>query len=156
MATFYTNQSRDFGPRVGQGHSRVVISRQAKIACTTAMVAVSQIVNVCWMPKGAVLLAARIASDDMDSNGTPTLAWHLGDSGSASRIFSASTVSQAGTLSLAFQPAALGYKWTADTLLFLTASTGAATAVAGNITVVLEYFVDVDFDTAALVATTTA
>jgi hypothetical protein len=43
---------------------------------------------VCRVPAGFVLQSVFASSSDMDTNGSPTLAFNLGDSGSAARIFS--------------------------------------------------------------------
>jgi hypothetical protein len=53
--------------------------------------------SVMKVPAGFTLQSIYAASSDMDTNGSPTLAFNLGDSGSAARFLSASNIGQAGT-----------------------------------------------------------
>jgi hypothetical protein len=157
MATYYTDLSRSFGPRIGQGASRDVIAAVAPVAVTTAMIDnTNDSIGLLWVPKGAVVLRASISGTDMDTNGTPTLAFNVGDSGSATRIFSAANVGQAGTLVTAMNVGAFLYKFTADTLITAAVSTAAATGAAGTLYFSIEYYVDPEFSTTGATATTTA
>jgi hypothetical protein len=83
-----------------------------------------------------------LESDDLDSNGSPSITLNVGDSGSATRYFSASTVSQAGTASTALAAGAVGYKTTAKTRITIVPQANAATAVAGTIRLGMAYFVE--------------
>lgn len=157
MAVYYTDLSRTFGTRLGQGTSRDTVIATAIVAVTTAMIDnTDDVITLFRVPRGAVVTSARIAATDMDTNASPTLAFNVGDAGSATRLFAASAVGQAGTFSTAMQPTALLYKYTADTLIQAAVSAVAATGAAGTLTLVLEYFVDPEFVTTGLTATTTA
>lgn len=157
MATYYTDLSRSYGPRIGQGSSHDVVAATAIVQVTTAMIdATNDAINMLWVPKGAVLLRATIASTDIDTNGTPTIAFNVGDTGSATRIFSAANVGQAGTLVSAINPGAFLYKFTADTLITAAVSTAAATAAAGTLYLSLEYYVDPELVSTGFAASTVA
>jgi hypothetical protein len=95
---------------------------------------------VCRVPAGFVLQSVFASSSDMDTNGSPTLAFNLGDSGSAARILSASNIGQAGTSTTTLAAAGSYYQFLTDTDILLQPSTNSATAVAGTLTVYLEGF----------------
>lgn len=157
MATYYTDLSRAFGQKASGGAYRDTLVATAIVAVTTAMIDnVDDIITLFRVPKGAVVTAARIAATDMDTNASPTLAFNVGDAGSATRIFSASAVGQAGTFSTAMNQGAFLYKFTADTLIQAQVSTVSATGAAGTLYFGLEYFIDENFQTTGLTATTTA
>lgn len=157
MATYYTDKSRSFGPRVGVGQHRQIQVAEAIVAMTTAMIDNSNDeVGLFRLPKGAVIVRATIAATDMDTDGSPALAIDVGDDSDEDRIFAASTVGQAGTLSTAMARTAMLYKYTADTLIKAYIQTASATGAAGTLYVCVEYFVDHEYSTTALTATTTA
>lgn len=158
MATYYTQKSRAFGTRIGQGANREIVVAEAIVAVTTAMIDnTNDVINLFYLPKGAVIVGANLAATDMDTNGTPTLKFDVGDSGSNARIFSASTVGQAGTLNATnnMVSTALLYKFTADTLISAYVNTVSATGAAGTLYCTISYFVDPEYSTTALTATTT-
>lgn len=153
MAAYETSKSATTGTVIGAGWARQVIEDVAIIAVTTAMIDnTNDSVGLLYLPAGAVLLGATLSSTDMDTDGTPLLTWNVGDSGSNARIFSASTVSQAGTLSAAIAQGAHLYKFTTKTQLRAYVNAAAATGAAGTLYFGVRYFVDPDFSTTALVA----
>lgn len=157
MATYYTDKSRAFGTRIGQGHARQDITAEAIVAVTTAMIDnTNDVIGLFYLPKGAVVVGVTVAATDMDTNVSPTLAFDIGDSGSQARLMAASTVGQAGTLSTAMARGGFLYKYTADTLISAYVQAAAATGAAGTLYVAVRYFVDVDYSTTAMTATTTA
>lgn len=157
MATYYTQKSRGFGPRIGQGHARQEIVAEAIVEITTAMIDnVNDEVGLFYLPKGAVITGATISATDMDTNASPTLAFDVGDDSSESRIFAASQVGRAGTLSTAMERGAHLYKYTSATLVKAYVQAAAATGAAGTLYVSVRYFVDADYSTTALTASTTA
>lgn len=107
------------------------------------------------VPKGFRLLHAVLGATDMDTNGTPTLAWNVGDTVTvgaqtfdADRIFAAATVGQAATITplgaaSAFTPACViaatgfGYQYLEDTTIVATAATGPATGATGTLKLAL-------------------
>lgn len=152
MAVYETSLSGQSGVVVGPGWAREKISATAIVAMTTAMLDnANDDVGLFYLPAGAVVTAARISGTDMDS-GTPALLIDIGDSGDEDRIIAASTVGQAGTFSAALAVTGHLYKYTAKTQIRAYINTAAATAVAGTLKVEIEYFVDENFNTTALVA----
>ena len=158
MAVYYTDQSRTaYAPRVGGVGHRGLVSATAIVAMTTAMIDnTNDEVLLFFLPKGAVVVSATIAATDMDTNGAPTLAFDVGDDSDEDRIFAASAVGQAGTLSTAIARTGFLYKYTADTAIKVYVQAVSATGAAGTLYVSVDYFVDPEFSTTALTATTTA
>lgn len=109
---------------------------------TTAALTTSDVINFGYLPANARILAATLESTDIDTNGTPTIALNVGDSGSATRLFAGSTVGQAGTAAVASAVAGLHYKTTAKTLIVGAPSANAATGVAGTIYLSILYTVE--------------
>jgi hypothetical protein len=99
-------------------------------------------VQLFQVPKGFTAMRLYFAPSDMDTNGSPTLTLSLGDSGSAARLLSVFTGGQSGTSTSTIATTGVAFKFTADTNIQLTVGTGAATAAAGTVTVVLEGFMD--------------
>lgn len=85
------------------------------------------------VPKGFRLLGATLEATDIDTNGSPTVTINVGDSGDADRIFVASTVGQAGTLSSAIAVTGFGFQYTADTVITGAIPTGPATGATGTL-----------------------
>jgi hypothetical protein len=91
------------------------------------------------VPKGFRLLAASLNSSDIDTNGSPTVTLHVGDSGDNDRIFSAATVGQAGGTTRGDSAAnfiattGFGFLYTADTVITGTIPTGPATGTTGTL-----------------------
>jgi len=153
MAAYETSKSALSGTSIGAGWARQVIEDVAIIAITTAMIDnTNDSVGLLYIPAGAVLLGSTLSSTDLDTNVSPTITWNVGDSGSNTRIFSASTVSQAGTLSAAVAQGSHLYKFTTRTQLRAYVNAVAATGAAGTLYFSVRYFVDPDFSTTALVA----
>lgn len=155
MAIWYTDQGRSFGARVGQGAHRNVVAATAIVAMTTTMIDnADDEVTLFWLPKGAVIVGIAATASDMDS-GT-TLAFDIGDDADEDRLMSNSAIGQAATASTALAPTGVLYKYTADTRIKAYTRTAATGASAGTLTVVVYYFVDPEFSTTGLAATTTA
>lgn len=157
MAIWYTDQGRTFGTRVGAGISRQVLEATAIVAMTTTMVDnADDEVSLFWLPKGAVVTGITAMATDMDTNGAPALVIDIGDDADEDRLMAASTIGQAGTLSTTMPTTGFLYKYTADTRIKAYIKTAAATAAAGTLYVSVKYFVDPEFSTTALTASTTA
>lgn len=97
------------------------------------------------VPKGFRLLGAAIESTDLDTNGSPTLAVNIGDSGDADRIFAAATIGQSAAVTpgAAFatannlQATGFGYLYTDNTSIVATVATGPATGTTGTYTLAI-------------------
>lgn len=138
MATYSSSVYSANKPAPHHGLASNVKVLTATVSCTAAP-STSDTLNFFTMPKNSKVHYAALYATDMDTNGTPTIALNIGDSGSASRLFAASTVAQAGTLSQAFATTAVGYQYTADTVITGTASSNAATGAAGSVTLTVFY-----------------
>jgi hypothetical protein len=119
---------------------------QGTVAVTTAL-ATADIINFFYLPAGATIRSASLqASVALDSNASPVLTIDVGDSGGDNRIYDASTVGQGTTVAARKDNtplwASIGYQYTADTLIYGTVELQAATAVAGSLTLTVEYTVD--------------
>lgn len=140
MAT-YSATNYATTPASSHGFANNVKVLKATVACAAAP-ATTDTINFGYLPANATVLLGVLESTDMDTNGAPTLTINVGDSGSASRYFSASTVGQAGTLSSAIATTGHAYKTTAKTLITGVAANNAATGAAGTLYLTLFYTVD--------------
>lgn len=153
MATYTTSLSATYGPTFGPGVAREKISLVAIVAVTTAMIDnTNDEVGLFWVPKGFVVTGVKAGATDMDTNGTPTLAFDVGDDSDEDRLLAASTVGQAGTFSSALARTGFLYKYTERKLIKAYVQAVSATGAAGTLYVELEGFVDEDFSTTALTA----
>jgi hypothetical protein len=141
MATYSSSQVTNSIPLSHHGPGGNVKVAFADINCTAAP-STSDTINFFDLPAGARVLFAILESDDMDTNGTPTLTINVGDAGSATRYFSASTVGQAGTLSTAIATAGAGYSNTAKTRVVGVAGNNAATGAAGHLYLTMFYVLE--------------
>lgn len=160
MASYYVDTGRfASGIKQGFGPSRTPCCLVAIVAMTTAMIDnTNDNVTIGYLPMGAVVTAVKAYATDMDTNGSPTLAFDIGDSGDQDRLLAASNIGQAGTGNYTGLVASTGFmhKYTADTAIVVAIQAVAATGAAGTLKVVIEYFVDQDFSTTAQTASTTA
>lgn len=94
---------------------------------------------------GPTIMNFLLDSDQIDTNGSPTLTYHLGNTGSAQRFLTSSTIGRTGGVvgptkagTIGYQPfaASFGTYPTASyltTTIFLTIAAAAATAAAGTV-----------------------
>lgn len=125
----------------GGGVAGAVLCAHATVSCTAAP-STTDTLNFFRLPAGARVLLAVLEATDMDTNVSPSLTLNIGDSGSAARYFSASTVAQAGTLSSAIATAGHGHKYTQRTVITGVAQANAATGAAGTVTLTMFYVVE--------------
>ena len=100
MATYSSPQVTTAAPVPSYGHFQAVKVLRFPLTITAALTT-ADIFAFGNVPPGFRLSAATLVASDMDTNGSPTLAINVGDAGSGTRLFSASTVGQAGTSSTA-------------------------------------------------------
>lgn len=127
-------------PQVGnQGFSRTnkTLGRRVNMAATDLVT--GAVVKAFVVPKGFVVTGIIAVATDMDT-GTVALALSVGDSGSATRYLSSSTIGQAGTSTQTLASTGLLYENTADTEILVTATTGANVAAAGTLDLYLTGF----------------
>jgi len=157
MAVYYTDQSRSFATRAGTIGHRGLTAAAPHAAPPTAMIDnANDEVGLFYLPKGAVVVGITAMSTDIDTNGSPAVVIDIGDDSDEDRLLAASTIGQAGTLSSAIAVTGFMYKYTADTLIKAYIKTASATGAAGTLSVTVLYFVDHEFSTTALTASTTA
>lgn len=125
----------------GGGPAGAVLCAFATVTCDAAP-ATTDTINFFDLPAGARVLLAVLESSDMDTDVSPTLTLNVGDSGSAARYFSASTVGQAGTLSTAIATAGHGNKYTQTTRITGVAQANATAGAAGTLTLTMFYVVE--------------
>lgn len=141
MATYNsTNYANKTGVAAGGPAGNCLVA-YAEVACT-ASPATTDTINFFYLPAGARVLSMTLESTDMDTNAAPALTLNVGDSGSATRFFSGSTVGQAGTASVASAVTGLHYKTTAKTLITGVAGVNAATGAAGTLYLSCLYVVE--------------
>jgi hypothetical protein len=128
-------------PQAGsQGFARTGKVFGRRVVLATTDLATGSIVEAFMVPAGFTVTAIIAVATDMDSNGSPTLALSVGDSGSGVRHLSSSTIGQAGTTTQTLASTGLLYNYTTDTKILVTATTGSATAVAGTLDLYLQGF----------------
>ena len=141
MATYSSSAVSNGNPTAGHGIAGNVKVARAEVTCSAAP-STADTINFFDLPAGARVHLAVLEASDMDTNASPTLALNVGDSGSAARLFAASTVGQAATLSTAIATAGADYQYTAKTRITGVASTNAATGAAGTVTLTVLYTVE--------------
>lgn len=136
MATYRATQRYD-SPK-GHGLGGNVKAAYFEVACAAAPTT-SDTIEFGQIPSGARVVLALLEATDMDTNVSPTLTINVGDSGDADRLFAASTVGQAGTLSTALAVTGAHYQYTANTLITGVAANNAATGAAGTLYLTVFY-----------------
>lgn len=140
MATYNSSNITNSTGVAGGGAYGSVLSAHATVTCTAAP-STADTLNFFDLPAGARVLLAVLEATDMDTGG-PTLTLNIGDADSAARLFSASTVAQAGTLSSAIATGGAGYKYTSKTRITGVAQANATTPAAGSVTLTVFYVVE--------------
>lgn len=140
MATYNSTAVANFAPANSHGLASECKVAFATVTCSAAP-ATTDTINFFDLPAGAVVVGATLMASDMDTNGTPTITLNVGDSGSATRYFSASTVAQAGTLSSAVATTGLGQAYTTKTRIVCVPQANAATGAAGTVSLAIFYYV---------------
>lgn len=132
MATYQSTQISGGAPtRAGIGECITYGS-----VALTAAAADADILQFCKVGKGFTLGLAVLSSSDIDTNGSPTITIDVGDASDTNRIFAASDVGQAGTLSSAMATAGHLYEYTADTTIYGTIA-NTATGATGTVKLTL-------------------
>lgn len=123
------------------GPAGAVLAAHATVVCGAAP-STTDTLNFFDLPGDARILLAVVEATDMDTNVSPAITLNIGDAGSATRLFSAVTVAQAGTLSSAISTAGAGYKTSGITRIKGVAQTNAATGAAGSVALTIFYVVE--------------
>lgn len=128
-------------PTVGKGFARQLQAYGGAISLVTGDLALNKTVSLFKVPANFTLVYASVYVTDMDTNGSPAVAFSIGDATAAGRIVSASNAAQAGgaaTIVAGLVP----YQYTAETEILWTTTTASATAAAGTLNVLLIGYID--------------
>lgn len=107
--------------------------RKASYDITAAMLAGTHVFQMIPVYKGEMLAELIVVSGDLDTNGSPTAAFTVGDGGDVDRFISTNIAGTGGNIRLEHN---LGYVFPADDTIDIDLSAAAATAQAGTVTVV--------------------
>jgi hypothetical protein len=102
----------------------------------------NDLVQMMKIPAGATVIDMILDSDDLDSNGTPTMKFDVGDATTAARFIAASTVPQAGGVVHTGVAAGTAYQYSADTWINVKVNTAAATFQTGTVRLTALYTMD--------------
>lgn len=124
----------------GSGRQTCVLDVTHEIATTELQLADKIIFG--RVPAGAVYLDGYLATDDLDSNGSPALVLDVGDDDDADGLLDGATTGQAAAVT-AFNGTYITNRTvtSASKAIAVTVQTAAATAVAGTVRLVLRYYV---------------
>lgn len=129
-------------PQIGnQGFARTVKTLGGAFPVLTTDLALNRTTGLFVVPRGFVCTGIYLALTDVDTNGVPTVSVTLGDAGDDDRFVAASNIGQAGGSTTTLAATGLYYEFTADTEVFLKATTAAATAAAGTVTAYMTGFI---------------
>lgn len=148
MANYTTTKTASYAKKAGYGAYRGEIADFVTITVSTTVIGtINNTIELLWVPKNAVITGITFACSDIDTNGTPTVKFDIGDSGSANRYLAASTIGQSAGITNAIAQGGFLYKTTADTKIIATVNTAPATAAAGTITFGVTYVLDENYAT---------
>jgi hypothetical protein len=132
-----SNQLNNRVATAGPGMGGNLKAFRATIALAAGDLTLNAVHGALDLPAGFTCHHGTIWATDMDTAGSPALAFHVGDAGDVDRFFAASNVGQAGTASNAMARTGYGFTTTAKTRVNVTVSTAAGTGAAGTLDVVL-------------------
>lgn len=144
MATYSSSLVSGNAPVPSHGLYGSIKTLSATVSCTAAPTT-SDTIKFFTIPKNAVVKGYKLMATQMDTNGSPTLAFNVGDAGSATRLFAAATVGRTATPQWINETNSTAtytgneYQFTADTPIVAVPSANAATGAAGTITLQVQY-----------------
>jgi hypothetical protein len=142
MATYQSRQVQDNMPIPSHGLAVDTKCQRFSVAIGAALTTADNI-EFGRLPDFARVVDAILVATDLDTNGSPTLALNVGDSGDADRFFAASNVGQAATAARMTATTGFGYRYgRGGGLVTGKPSTNAATGAAGTIDLYVFYVVD--------------
>jgi hypothetical protein len=143
MATYQSQQVTDRMPIPSHGEASTVRCQRFKVTITAALTTADAI-QFGYLPKYARVVDAWVKATDMDTNGTPTLAFNIGDAGDVDRLFAATTAGQAAGTTRMSATTGFGHRYDDETLITGAPSTNAATGAAGTLELAVFYTVEDD------------
>lgn len=133
--------ARNQAGRGSEAGSRKVFGVRSATVNTTDL-ALNRTLGLCVVPAGFVVTGHTLVISDVDTNGSPAVVFTVGDAGDTDRLATVATTGQAGGTLTSLASTGLYYKYPADTEVYLTITTAAATAAAGTITYQLEGYME--------------
>jgi hypothetical protein len=143
MATYQSQQVQDEMPIPSHGEASTVRCQRFKVTIGAALTT-SDVIQFGYLPKFARVVDATVKATDMDTNGTPTLAFNIGDAGDVDRLFAATTAGQAAGITRMTAATGFGHRYDDETLITGAPSTNAATGAAGTLELFVFYTVEDD------------
>lgn len=136
-----TTQANGYSTTAFQGMGANVTVLDVTHEVTAAELETGDVIQFGRIPKGSIYLDGYMACDDLDSNGAPTLNLEVGDEDDVDGLLDGTTGGQAAAVTR-FNGAYLTNKTTltAEKVVSVKVTAGAATAAAGTIRVVLFYW----------------
>lgn len=131
MATYNADMSTVQFPATTATAAGSVTAVRGEIDVSTAL-ALNDVVNLCKLPAGHVVVDFVLDSDDLDTNGSPAIVMKVGIDSDDDALISSTTVGQAG--GLARMDVVTGLRLApsdSDRTVFVTVSTGPATGATG-------------------------
>jgi hypothetical protein len=142
MITFNANRPvriEDAGGHGVGGNVKTAIG----VYTLSAALTLNQVIPMVAVPKGARIVDLVLAADDLDTNGSPTLALDVGDGTLANRFVAAATVGRAGGVTRLDQPGGAAFQYAgADVIAVKVQAAPATGASAGQIKLVVQYTLD--------------
>lgn len=127
------------GPGIG---GRNIHAQRAEFTLTAALAA-NDTVELFYLHKGFRVTGGFVKSDDLDTNGTPTITLSVGDADDDDRYFAAITTGQTGGVNTTMATTGVDYVTTKKTLVSLKVPAGAATgATTGTIVVTIFGYIE--------------
>lgn len=139
MATLYADKHPSTG---AVARARVGTNTIVSTFTLTAALVLNDVIKFCKIPKGACIVDLTLYSADVDTGGAPAITYNLGDTASAARFLSASTIGRTGGfVELSGMVAGvLGYTYTVDDTLQIVVAAGPQTgATSGTIVLAATY-----------------
>jgi hypothetical protein len=137
MATTYTadQAAATVQPRAGVGHHSVV-----SVYELTAALVVNDVIQMCHVPKGAVITRIALATDDLDTHGSPTIVLDVGDGDNTDRFIDGATIGQSSGIQEINEVDGYGYQYAADDTIDVLVQVAPATgASSGSVKLTVEY-----------------
>ena len=141
MATFTADEALSTEqPKTGglAGNCKTVVGTYE----ITAALALNDVIQMVHVPDGATVVSTVLGTDDLDTNGSPTIVLDVGDDGDTDRFVDGATVGQAGGITDTSDMAmtGFGYTYTADNTIDVLVQAAPATgATSGTITLAVSY-----------------
>ena len=139
MATYKSEKAAaTVSARAGLG----VVSATAKFSLSAAL-ALNDVMEMVKVPAGATVLDVILHTDDLDTNGTPTITLDVGDGADADYFLSASQVARTGGVARADAATFKPKTYVAEGLIQVTVSAAPATgATSGDVELTVLYTMD--------------